>query len=77
MEIGEISPSMGVNTKPAKDYIIGGYWLKIDPNMPDWMFDKLKEAIWHYKVCIPDYRLEPKSKNVTTFKDLEFNESMK
>ena len=45
MEIGEISPSMGVNTKPAKDYTIGGYWLKIDPNMPDWMFEKLKVAI--------------------------------
>jgi hypothetical protein len=30
MEIGEISPSMGINTKPAKDLDIGGYWLKVD-----------------------------------------------
>jgi hypothetical protein len=45
MEVGEISPSMGINTKPAKDLNIGGYWLKVDPNMPEWMFEKLKMAI--------------------------------
>jgi len=45
MEIGEISPSMRVNTKPAKRFEISGHWVLVDPNMPDWMFDRLKMAI--------------------------------
>lgn len=45
MEIGEISPSMRVNTKPAKRFEIAGHWVLVDPNMPDSMFEKLKMAI--------------------------------
>lgn len=50
MEIGEISHSMRVNTKPAKRFEIAGHWVLVDPNMPDWMFDNLKMAIMIHDV---------------------------
>lgn len=42
---GEISPSMGVNTKPAYKLKYKGYWIDIDPNMPSEMVEQLKECI--------------------------------
>lgn len=32
---GEISKSMGVNTKPAHKFEINGFWLLLDPNADD------------------------------------------
>lgn len=42
---GEISTSMGVNTKPAHSFEVNGYWILIDPKMPEKDFLKLKEII--------------------------------
>ena len=42
---GEISTSMGVNTKPAHSFEANGYWILIDPKMPEKDFLKLKEII--------------------------------
>lgn len=49
---GLYSESMGVNTKPSKKIDIAGYWVLVDPNMPDWMFEKLKMAIVIHDVQI-------------------------
>lgn len=57
MEIGEISPSMRVDTKPAKRFEIAGHWVLVDPNMPDQMFEKLKMA-----VIIHDVQFKTKQK---------------
>ncbi len=42
---GEISPSMGVNTKPAHKLNYKGYWIDIDPNMPSEIVEQLKECV--------------------------------
>lgn len=44
MKLGEISKSMGVDTKPAHKFQIGEYWVMADPKMPQPMFEKLKMA---------------------------------
>lgn len=45
MEVGEISKSMGVNTKPSYKIYYNGYWIMIDGQMPKNEFLKLKEHI--------------------------------
>jgi hypothetical protein len=38
---GQVSTSMGVDTKPAHCFEIDGYWVLVDPNMPDEELNKL------------------------------------
>lgn len=57
---GEISKSMGVETKPAHKLEIGGYWVLVDPKMPQPMIDRLKMA-----VMIHDVEIE-KNDNIRT-----------
>ena len=40
-----MSQSMGVNTKPAYRFEIDGYWVLVDPNMPEEMFNRLNFVI--------------------------------
>lgn len=40
-----ISPSMGVNTKPAHKMVWNGYWIDMDPKMPEHVFQHLRKLI--------------------------------
>ena len=51
MAQGEVSKSMGVDTKPAHKFEINGYWVMVDSKMPDENFELLK------KVVLSDYDL--------------------
>ncbi len=42
MKPGEISKSMGVDTKPAHKFEIGKFWVMADPKMPKPMFENLE-----------------------------------
>lgn len=42
---GEISKSMGIDTKPAYKLEIQGYWVLVDPNAPKKFIEDLKMAI--------------------------------
>lgn len=42
MKKGQISKSMGVDTKPAHKFEIGKFWVMVDPKMPKEMFQILK-----------------------------------
>jgi hypothetical protein len=42
---GIVSPSMNVNTKPAHRIEIDGYWVLIDPSMPDEVFERFKRKL--------------------------------
>jgi hypothetical protein len=42
---GQVSTSMGVNTKPAHSIEYLGYWIKVDPKMPQELFERVKAAI--------------------------------
>jgi hypothetical protein len=48
---GELSKSMGVDTKPAHRFKIDGYWVMVDSKMPNENFELLK------KVVLSDYDL--------------------
>lgn len=52
MKPGEISKSMGVDTKPAHKFQIGEYWVMVDSNMPEEMFNFYKNKIRDEKKCI-------------------------
>jgi hypothetical protein len=51
MEPGQISKSMGVDTKPAHKFKIGEYWVMVDPNMPEEMFNFYKNKIMDERDC--------------------------
>ena len=53
---GEVSKSMGVDTKPAHRFEINGYWIMVDSKMPDENFKLLKKAV------LSDYDLFRKNK---------------
>lgn len=42
---GEISKSMGVDTKPAHKFEINGYWLMLDPNADEATVKMLRDFI--------------------------------
>jgi len=42
---GEISKSMGVDTKPAHRFEINGFWVLVDSKMPKHEFEKFKQAL--------------------------------
>ena len=42
---GQVSTSMGVNTKPAHRFEIDGYWVLVDPNMPKEILNKLETLL--------------------------------
>jgi hypothetical protein len=42
---GTISQPMGVNTKPAHKLEVNGYWVDVDPNAPEGLVGKIKNAI--------------------------------
>lgn len=58
---GLYSESMGVNTRPSKKIDIDGYWILVDPNMPDSMFENLKMAIVIHDVEIITEKQNPKN----------------
>ena len=43
--LGEISKPMNVNTKPAHRIEVDGYWILIDPSMPDEVFERFKRKL--------------------------------
>ena len=51
MKPGDISKSMGVDTKPAHKFQIGEYWVMVDPNMPEEMFNFYKSKIMDQGGC--------------------------
>jgi hypothetical protein len=44
-EKGEISKSMGIDTKPAHSFKIKDYWILVDPTMPEHEVKTLKNHI--------------------------------
>ena len=42
---GEISKSMGVNTRPSYKFEINGYWLMLDPNADEATVEQVKDLI--------------------------------
>lgn len=40
-----ISPSMGVNTRPAHKMVWNGYWIDFDPKMTKETFEHLRDLI--------------------------------
>jgi hypothetical protein len=47
-EKGEISKSMGVDTRPAHKFEVNGYWVMVDPKMPIEQF----KAMLHTFSCL-------------------------
>jgi hypothetical protein len=45
MDQGEVSKSMGVDTKPAHKFKINGYWVMVDSKMSEKDFNKLKFVV--------------------------------
>jgi hypothetical protein len=41
----KISPSMNVNTRPAHRFEINGYWVLVDPKMPENEFENIKQQL--------------------------------
>lgn len=39
---GEFSTSMNVNTRPAHRFEVNGFWVLVDPKMPEKDFEKFK-----------------------------------
>ena len=48
MAQGEVSKSMGVDTKPAHKFEINGYWVMVDPKMPKESFQNLESKVKDY-----------------------------
>jgi hypothetical protein len=40
-----VSEAMGVNTKPAHQIDLEGYWILVDPKMPEKLLKKLEMVI--------------------------------
>ena len=45
MAQGEISKSMGIDTKPAHKFEINGYWVMVDPKMSKACFEYMRDSI--------------------------------
>jgi hypothetical protein len=45
MKVGEISKSMGVDSKPSHKLNINGYWVLIDGKMPKEMFKQIQKDL--------------------------------
>jgi hypothetical protein len=50
---GEVSKSMGVDTKPAHMFEINGYWVLVDPTMSEDFFKFIEEKMKDYFLEIP------------------------
>jgi len=42
---GEISKSMGINTRPSHKFEINGYWLMLDPNADEATIEQVQDLI--------------------------------